>query len=388
MKAVKAVKQSYESSEEILPLLDTFRFMLNEAVRVGVDKNITSRFKLSNEVYHQLKNGLHSWYRLAAIEKASVILKNYRREKRKNRNAVKPYVWRRFACIGNQGYKIKDGILYLPIEAGHFVEIPLTEHTRKILSDPSLKLGSVSLTAFTISIAFSKETAEVEPCGLIGIDRNLDNSTIVSSDGSIQVFDTSRITRMKDNYSEVKSHFKRNDHRIRKQVYGKYGQKQTEIENQELHKISKEIIEKAKSLNFGIVMENIKGIRKLYRKGNGQGNNYRRRLNSWSFYKLQQMIEYKARWEGLKVIYVPPHKTSSTCATCDSKIVECAERKVWCPRCKTLVDRDINTARNILARGLRFKPIGLPGEAMKGNETPTPILLVDGSQLMSLKSRT
>ena len=388
MKAVKAVKQSYESSEEIIPLLDTFRFMVNEAVRVGIDKSITSRFKLSNEVYHHLKNDLHSWYRLAAIEQATSILKNYRREKRKNPNTKKPYAWRRFVCIGNQGYKVKDGILYLPIEAGHFVKIALNAHTLRVLSDPSLKLGSISLTAFTISIAFSKETAEVEPSGLIGIDRNLDNSTIASSDGSVQFFDTSRITRVKDNYSEVKSHFKRNDHRIRKQIYSKYGKKQTEIENQELHKISKQIVEKAKSLNFGIVMENIKGIRKLYRKGNGQGNKFRRRLNSWSFYKLQKMIEYKAVWEGLKVIYVPPQKTSSSCATCGSKVVECAERKVWCPKCKTLVDRDINAVRNILARGLRFKPIGLPGEAMKGNETPTPILLVDGSQLMSLKART
>jgi putative transposase len=115
------------------------------------------------------------------------------------------------------------------------------------------------------------------------------------------------------------------------------------------------------------------------------GNKYRGRLNSWSFYRLQKMIEYKAKWQGLKVIYVPPHKTSSACAICDSKVVECAERKVWCTKCKTLVDRDENAAKNILARGLRFKPIGLPREARKGNpvkELKTEVILrADGSQL-------
>jgi transposase len=29
-----------------------------------------------------------------------------------------------------------------------------------------------------------------------------------------------------------------------------------------------------------------------------------------------------------------------------------------------MVDRDVNAARNILARGLRFRPIALPIEAM------------------------
>ncbi len=388
MKAVKAIKQSYESSDEIFGLLKEFRWMVNEAIRIGIEKNISSRFKLSNEVYQSFKNGLHTWYRLSAIEIASSLLKNYRREKRKNPDAKKPYVWKRFAKIGTEGFQIRDGNLKLSIRSRHYVEIPLTKHTQKILSDPSLKLGSVSITAFTISIAFSKEIAEVEPCGLIGIDRNLDNATIASSDGSVEIFDTSRITRVKDNYSEVKSHFKRNDHRIRKEIYSKYGKKQIEIENQELHKVSKQIVEKAKSLKFGIVMENVKGIRKLYRKGNFQGNKYRRRLNSWSFYKLQKMIEYKARWQGLKVIHVPPHKTSSNCAICGSKVVECAERKVWCPKCRTLMDRDVNAARNILARGQRVCPIGLSREAVKGNPSTMVILRADGSQLISLEPRT
>ena len=85
------------------------------------------------------------------------------------------------------------------------MKIPLTKHTQIVLSDPSLKFGSVSFTACTICIAFSKEMAEVEPSGLIGIDRNVDNATVASSDNSIRKFDTTRITQMKGRYSEVMS---------------------------------------------------------------------------------------------------------------------------------------------------------------------------------------
>ena len=336
---------------------------------------------LSLKCYHALSQyEIYSQYRLTAISKAAGILRNYRGALRKNPQANIPYV-RKASLVDCYGFRVQGKRLRITLRAHEYAYIDLNQHTLEVIAGHTLR--SIALTNQNLSIVYSKEVEEVEPEGLIGIDRNLDNATIASSDGSVEVFDTSRITQMKDRYSEVKSHFKRNDHRIMKQIYSKYGKKQTEVENQELHKISKEIIEKAKSLNFGIVMENIKGIRKLYRKGNGQGNKFRRRLNSWSFYKLQKMIEYKARWEGLKVIYVPPHKTSSSCATCGSKVVECAERKVWCPKCKAFMDRDVNAARNILARGLRFKPIGLPDEAMKGNETPTPILLVDGSQLIS-----
>jgi len=57
MLAVKAVKQNINSIE-VDTLLETFRQMVNEAIRVGLEKNITSRFSLSKAVYKELHNGL------------------------------------------------------------------------------------------------------------------------------------------------------------------------------------------------------------------------------------------------------------------------------------------------------------------------------------------
>jgi len=363
MRAVKAVKQNINNFE-VLELLETFRRMVNDAIRVGLERNVTSRFSLSNIVYEQLHNGLHTWYILSAIEKACAILKNYRKAKRKNPETKKPYVRKAFLSIGNQGYKIIDGKLRIPIKPREYIYIPLNRHTLEVLSAPNLKLGSIMLTARTVTIAFSKETAMIEPSGYIGIDRNLDNVTTASSDGVVTSYDLSKATRIKAVYREVKSHFKRNDVRIRRRIFQKYGEKQRNKVNQILHHVSKDIVERAKKNNFGIVMENLKGIRKLYRKGNGQGRRYRGKMNSWSFYELQRQIEYKAKWEGIPVIYLSPRKTSSFCAICGSKILECTERQVYCPKCKTFVDRDVNAAKNILARGLRFKPVGLTCEAM------------------------
>jgi putative transposase len=71
-------------------------------------------------------------------------------------------------------------------------------------------------------------------------------------------------------------------------------------------------VRQAKEKQFGIVMENLKGIRRLYRKGNWQGKDYRARMNTWSYSELQRQIEYKARWEGIPVYYVHASRTSST----------------------------------------------------------------------------
>ena len=162
----------------------------------------------------------------------------------------------------------------------------------------------------------------------------------------------------------------------------------------EIHKITARIVKEAKKQGAGIALENIKGMRKLYRKGNGQGTNYRARLNSWAFGEFQRQIEYKAKSEGLTVIYVTARNTSAKCSVCgdrmlfaeESRMLRCSNKK-----CGLFIDRDENAAVNIRNRGLeklfsmRFKPIGLPQEAMKGNPvkelTTEVILRVDGSQL-------
>jgi putative transposase len=122
-------------------------------------------------------------------------------------------------------------------------------------------------------------------------------------------------------------------------------------------------------------MENLTGIRKLYRKGNGQGKRFRFRLNSWSRFKLQKMIEYKSvDCNGLEVIYVKPNGTSSKCAVCGSKMIPEEHRMMRCSTCRVLTDRDKNASKNILARGLamleqrepaRFEPDAVQSEAMK-----------------------
>lgn len=107
-------------------------------------------------------------------------------------------------------------------------------------------------------------------------------------------------------------------------------------------------------------------------------------MNSWSYAELQRQIEYKSNWEAIQVYYVSPRGTSAKCAICESKTYPNADRTLYCKECKTLVDRDVNAARNILAKGaLRFSANGPAGEAMvqePEQRRETAILRVDAGK--------
>ncbi len=98
-------------------------------------------------------------------------------------------------------------------------------------------------------------------------------------------------------------------------------------------------------------------------------------MNSWSYYELQRQIEYKAKWAGLPVQYIRAVGTSSRCAVCGVKLISEEYRKMWCPSCWNVVDRDINAARNILARGMRFVPDGSQVEAMRQSKDAEQIVI-------------
>jgi putative transposase len=366
MRAVKAVQQHYTPGPEILRMLEQFRQMLNDCVRIGLAENVTSLRALSKKTYHQLVTyDAMSYYKLCAISKATGILRNYRKARNKNPEAREPYA-RRPQLTTCYGFKIrtKRGALLLPFKPKQPLPISLNAYVLRVLSEPGIQVRSVTLTKETLSISYAKEVQPIQPCGLIAIDRNLDNLTTADSDGEVTRQNLAKVTEVKALYRKIRSHMQRSDMRIRRRVSGKYGRKQREKVKQILHHASKQIILDAKRLNYGIVMEKLTGIRKLYRKGNWQGGGYRGMMNSWSYFELQRQIEYKAKWEGIPVIYVNPNGTSVKCSICGSRMKPEENRQLKCQSCGLTVDRDVNAARNILARGVRFAPVALPVEAM------------------------
>jgi putative transposase len=273
-----------------------------------------------------------------------------------------------------------------------FANILLTDHTVSELSKDGVKARSFTITPTSLSISIQKDVTEIKPEGAIGIDRNLRNVTISTPEKPI-MYRTGKVLSIKENSQYVRASFRRFDRRVKNRFFTKLRGRQTRRVNQYLHKISKHIVEEAKRTKSMIVFEDSKGIRRLYKKGNGQGKKFRRIMNiTIPNYEIQRQVTYKAVWEGIPVYFVNPKRTSKLCPICGGRLQEgrLNRRKLWCNNYGKLLDRDVIASMNIANKGwARFThPRGLPDEAVKGNVTPDKyqeplILRVNGSKLVA-----
>ena len=75
------------------------------------------------------------------------------------------------------------------------------------------------------------------------------------------------------------------------------------------HTVSYQIVKFAKDNGAGVIkLEFLKGY------GEDEPNSFL--LRNWSYFELQTMVEYKAKREGMKVVYIDPYHTSQTCSSC------------------------------------------------------------------------
>ena len=105
------------------------------------------------------------------------------------------------------------------------------------------------------------------------------------------------------------------------------------------HMISKNVVEFAKKNQCEYI-----NMEKLTKDG---FNN--KILRNWSYYQLQQYIEYKAEREGIKVRYIDPAYTSQTCSRCGhiDKDNRQTQEKFICTKCGFELNADHNASINI-----------------------------------------
>ncbi|MFZ1768836.1 MAG: transposase [Caldilinea sp.] len=86
---------------------------------------------------------------------------------------------------------------------------------------------------------------------------------------------------------------------------------------------------------------------------------------------FRQMLDYKVERTGSQVVGVNPRNTSQACSGCGVIVAKGLSVRVHhCPDCGIILDRDINAAINILARGLRVEALTLPVAACVASEAP------------------
>lgn len=209
----------------------------------------------------------------------------------------------------------------------------------------------ISEDKFYITCKFSVNSPEDEEVIPIGVDLNASHHVAVCS--NLLTGDVLKIG--KQGPSMRKTYFKKRqkaqsekDMRTLRNLRRREYRKLKDLD----HKISDKIVKFAKESGGAIVLEDIEGIRRNTKRNKGS-RGLNRLVSSWSFYRLQAFIEYKAKLNGIKTFKVPPHHTSQLCSRCgilgerDGKDFVCKKR-----RCSHKDHADVNASFNISRRYL------------------------------------
>lgn len=207
-------------------------------------------------------------------------------------------------------------------------------------------LGSLRITKknhkYIAQIAYEKP-AEIhnENNGIMGVDLGLKCPAVSFSDnGKVKFFGNGH----KNKYIRRRFAAKRKKLQRAKKLNAvrKLDNKEQRITTDIDHKLSREIVNYAYDNGIKTIkleaLENIRRTTRQSRKNN-------RSLHSWSFYRLQQFIKYKAALLDIDVVEVNPAYTSQVCPNCGKHNVS-DDRKYSC-ECGYQGHRDVVGAINI-----------------------------------------
>ena len=214
---------------------------------------------------------------------------------------------------------------------------------------PFEKINQVEIDneKFMISVTFKNTIIKQKYKNVLGIDVNCGVGRSVVNAANLKTGELLNLGKQGPNIR--KFYFKKR--KSHKTQNNKEKRKMKDMD----HKISRKIVAYAHKHKLKIVVEDLKGIRTNVRKGNGL-KNINRFVNSWSFYRLQSFIEYKAKELGIPFEKIKPHYTSQECSYCsvigkrDGDTFVCKNKK--CESYKKKRHSDINAAFNIGKRSL------------------------------------
>ena len=415
MRATKCVNQGFQFSEQVADLLADGLTLTCNAIHFAEEHGIANRRGMEG-FYRTLKGvELPSCYKVASITRACAIVKSRAKTERRGFKVGHPAPLRLVTCITSGFFVTMKGRLFVPLGRDRYFDVQLNHHTIERLSDKQVR--SLTITPDSLSFCYSEDVETAPVKRVYGVDRNEKNIAFGDRD-KVALVEMTEAVKIRQTTREIVASFKRNDVRMRRMLARKYWRKAHHRIDQILHAATNYIVDAAAKDGAALAIEDLTGIRKMYRRGNGQSADMRFRLNSWPHWKAKKMLEYKAAWKGVTVIPLTRSETygsSSTCSACGEKLHSPARddvahwRMLWCQNCNRWIDRDVNAPLNLSERGrsrldrslsslsekqeenrsqqatVSFGPTerekGLAGEAVTGHGTTTLILRVDASKL-------
>ena len=281
-------------------------------------KIIVSKYKLPACIVHQSRN------------KASEIIRSWKSNKRRlNKNIPKPEpralrirydnVVFNIIKTENKEFQFWASILVANRKRIYIPLIVNSEWQKAYLNDliqNKYKKGSADLVKkgndYFVHIVLKKEIEfeQKDNYTPIGIDIGINNLAVINTNGKSKFFNGKRAIATKKHFNRIKAIYQsRNNLKMLESIKGREQRYFNHINNQ----ISSWVVKNAsEQINPIIVMEDLSYILETTKVRKKQ----RYIHQTWAFKKLQNMIQYKALWSNIPIVYIQPQYTSQVCPKC------------------------------------------------------------------------
>lgn len=330
---------------------ERFSDACNHVLNIAFEEKTHNAIKLHKLCYTEIRKlfGLSANLAVRSIRRVVASITNLK-GKRKSPKRFKPKSIDYDARIFS--YRERDETVSLTTTKGR-IRIPMVlgEHQRSALKGQNPTAATVinKEKVWYIHIVVEFEKTPIDENGVMGVDLGITN--IVTTSTGLRIEGKAR-QDFKQKRAKVRASLQSKGKQSTKKVLKKLSGYENRRIKHENHVLSRQLVEEAKRHNCGIIrMEQLKDIRAKTKTWNKHLN---KMIAGWSFYQLQQFVEYKAAASGIAVEYVNPAYTSQTCHQCLNLGSRNGERF----NCLTCGEQhaDVNASHVIALGGAACKP--------------------------------
>ena len=190
--------------------------------------------------------------------------------------------------------------------------------------DGSWKFGTAKLVSLNdnwyLHIPMTKEESDEldisMPKHVVGIDRGLRFlCTTYDERGKVNFFSGKEVLDKRETFNSVRAELQskgtKSAKRVLKRISGRENRWMTDVN----HRLSKTLVDMY-GKNTLFVLEDLTNVSFSEETLNNRSKDGRNELRSWTFYQLEQFLEYKAKANSSDVVKVSANYTSQRCPKC------------------------------------------------------------------------
>lgn len=259
-------------------------------------------------------------------------------------------------CYNQSGFKLEEGHVELSHKHPSNIDLKF-EIPEKFIFEEVYQVSIYQKdNDFYISIVYKKQEKEYVDNGKYqAFDLGVTKHTGVNSVGNFVEFENKRPDKYwESKIQEVQSkrdHCKKNSQRYKR--YTKKLNKMKRKSSNQLkdfqHKLSRQIVDNTKA---NTIIVGKLTVKKLSRKNNHQKGLHKSMHNTGNISRFVRFLTYKAELIGKRVIEINERGTTKTCCMCGKKQNMPLYKRTYKCNCGNEIDRDKNSAVNIMNRFL------------------------------------